>query len=213
MSALVQRRARSPDPERPPSFSTSLISVFETCSAGARPKMNAVPRQIAARNANTMPSSVNLIQYGFPTSATAASKSRMPMIDNPNPSTPLRIASRTLSTSSCRTMRNRVAPSEMRTEISRARFADRARSRFATFAHAIRRTKPTAPISVRKISLIWPPLYRSLNVITVGLMSLFVAGKSCASRSAIVLSSACACAVVTPLASRANTWKFRASRF
>ena len=38
MSAAVQRRARRPpDPERPPSFSTSLTLVFEMCSAGARP--------------------------------------------------------------------------------------------------------------------------------------------------------------------------------
>ena len=67
-------------------------------------------------------------------------------------------ASSTLSTSSCRTMRQRVAPSDTRTEISRERFAERASSRLATFAQAMSSTKPTAPISDRNTSLIWPPL-------------------------------------------------------
>ena len=68
------------------------------------------------------------------------------------------IDSSTLSTSSWRTMRQRVAPSETRTDISRARPAERASSRLATLAQAISRTKPTAPISDRKTSLIGPPL-------------------------------------------------------
>jgi hypothetical protein len=64
MSALVQRRARRPpEPLRPPlSFSTSLMSVREMCSAGARPKMIPVARQTVAKNAKTLPSIVNLIQ-------------------------------------------------------------------------------------------------------------------------------------------------------
>ena len=50
ISELVQRRARMPAvPDRPPSFNTSLTSVFETWSAGASPKITPVPRQIAAR--------------------------------------------------------------------------------------------------------------------------------------------------------------------
>ena len=51
MSALVQRRARGPPvPLRPPppSFITSLTSVFDTCSAGARPNSTPVARQIGA---------------------------------------------------------------------------------------------------------------------------------------------------------------------
>jgi hypothetical protein len=79
-----------------------------------------------ADDMKTRPSKVNLIQYGLPTSATAASNSRMPTIDNPSPSMPPMTASSTLSTSSCRTIRRRVAPSDTRTEISRDRFADRA---------------------------------------------------------------------------------------
>ena len=62
-SAPDQRRTRIPaDPERPPSLRISFTSVFETCSAGARPKITPVPRQTAARKANTLPSIVNWIQ-------------------------------------------------------------------------------------------------------------------------------------------------------
>ena len=163
--APVQRRARLPPvPDRPPaSFSTSCTSVFETCSAGARPKTMPVPRQMAARNASTTPSIVNFIQYGLPTSAVSrASKRRTPRIESPRPRTPLTIASRTLSTSSWRTMRQRLAPSDTRTAISRVRCVERASSRFATFAHAISSTKATAPISERKMSRICPPVIRWL---------------------------------------------------
>ena len=79
ISALVHRRARMPLlPDRPPFFSTSLRSVFDTCSAGARPKMMPVPRQTAAKKANTCASIVNVIQYGLPTLWVAASNSRTP---------------------------------------------------------------------------------------------------------------------------------------
>lgn len=63
ISAPVQRLARTPAvPNRPPSFSTSFTSVFEMCKAGARPNSTPVPRQIAARYANTPRSIVNWIQ-------------------------------------------------------------------------------------------------------------------------------------------------------
>ncbi len=71
-----------------------------------------------------------------------ASNHRIPAYASPRPATPLTNASSTLSTSSCRTRRHRVAPIEMRTAISRERSEARASRRFATFAQAIRRTKP-----------------------------------------------------------------------
>ncbi len=166
MSALVQRRARMPlVPERPPpSFITSPTSVFEIWSAGARPNRTPVPTQINPKNATTNGSIVNVIQYGFPNAGllTAASNIRTPTTDTPSPRAPLASDSSTLSTSSWRTMRQRPAPSETRTAISRDRAADRASSRFATFAHAIRRTKPTAPINDRNTTLIGPFATRSL---------------------------------------------------
>ena len=67
---------------------------------------------------------------------------------------PLITASSTLSTSSCRTIRHRLAPSATRTATSRDRSAARASSRLATLEQAISRTKATAPISAQNIVLI-----------------------------------------------------------
>ncbi len=173
----VSQRARAPpDCPRPPSFIRSFRFVFDTCIAGASPKTMPVARQIAAKYPNTARSRSKTIQYGFPTPATAASNSRTPTEVSPNPSRPPRQASMTLSMSSCRTIRPRLAPSAVRTAISRARYAERASSRLATFAHAMSSTKPTAPSSERKISRIGPPLKRSLNVIRRASMFLFCSG-------------------------------------
>ncbi len=93
------------------------------------------------------------------------------------PKAPPRHPRTTLSTSSCRTTRQRDAPRATRTAISRERFAARDSSRLATFAHAISSTKPTAPIIARKICRIGPPLKRWLNVITSAVgKSLLVSG-------------------------------------
>ena len=78
----------------------------------------------------------------------------MPIAAMPSPASPLMTARITLSISSCRTTRQREAPREMRTEISRARLVERDSSRLATFAHAISSTKATAPISDRNTVLI-----------------------------------------------------------
>ena len=50
------------------------------------------------------------------------------------------------SVSSCRTIRERLAPTARRTAISLLRVEARARSRLATLAQAISRTNPTMPI-------------------------------------------------------------------
>ena len=62
--ALAQRRVRRPPvPDRPPdSFITSFTSVFDTCSAGAKPNSTPVATQIAAKNTITLGSMVNFIQ-------------------------------------------------------------------------------------------------------------------------------------------------------
>ena len=69
-------------------------------------------------------------------------------------------ASRALSTSNWRTMRLRLAPSAARSARSCSRRASRASIRFATFAHAIKSTKPTAPISTASAGLM-PPVSTS----------------------------------------------------
>ncbi len=173
MSALVQRRARGPPvPPRPPppSFITSLRSVFDTCSAGARPNSTPVARQMAPRKTKTIGSIVNVIQYGLPMSVvTCASNHLMPRIASPSPSTPPIDESSTLSTSSCRMIRQRLAPSDTRTAISRDRRVARPSRRLATLAQAISSTKTTAPISERKMSRSWGPAIHSLKVMTFGL--------------------------------------------
>ena len=76
----------------------------------------------------------------------------------PSPSRPLTVDSSRLSTSSWRTMRQRLAPSDTRTASRASGAAERASSRLATLAHAISSTNATAPISDRKISLICGPV-------------------------------------------------------
>ena len=75
----VQRRALMPvDPERPPSLSTSLRLVLETCSAGASPNTTPVTKQIAKKNSRTVGSIEKTMKYGLPTSCVMESKIRMP---------------------------------------------------------------------------------------------------------------------------------------
>ncbi len=64
------------------------------------PKMMPVAKHTATRKAKTVASIVNLIQYGFPTSATAMSNSRTPTSERIHPKTPPRNASSVLSTRS-----------------------------------------------------------------------------------------------------------------
>ncbi len=60
MRTSAHRRARRPPLlPRDPSYKTSLTSVFEICSAGAKPKRTAVARHTPAMNTNTIGSMVN----------------------------------------------------------------------------------------------------------------------------------------------------------
>ena len=108
----------------------------------------------------------------------ARSNRRMPIAAMPRPPRPLIAASMTLSISSCLITRQRDAPSDMRTEISRARLVARDSSRLATFAQAISSTNATAPINDRNTVRIGPPFWLSLKVWTRAWMSLLVSGLS-----------------------------------
>ena len=77
--------------------------------------------QTPVKNANTLASIENTIQYGTPTSAVSASNQRMRIMPRPRPTPPLMKASSRLSTINWRTMRHLVAPSATRTAISRDR--------------------------------------------------------------------------------------------
>ena len=74
----------------------------------------------------------------------------MPTMPSAEPSAAPAKESSTLSVSSCRTMRPRLAPIAARMAISRRRPMARANSRLATLAQAISRTKLTAPASTSR---------------------------------------------------------------
>ena len=73
----------------------------------------------------------------------------MPRVPITSPAAPPASDSTTLSVSSWRTIRARLAPSADRMAISRWRTLARTSSRLATFAHAISRTKLTAPARIQ----------------------------------------------------------------
>ena len=80
-----------------------------------------------------------------------------PPYPSTKPQRPPAAASIRLSTSSCRTMRQRLAPRARRSVTSRVRSAARASNRLATLAQAISRTNPTAPRSSPKVTIVSPP--------------------------------------------------------
>ena len=125
-----------------------------------------------------------------------------------NPNAPAMEANSTLSIRSCRTTRQRVAPSAVRTLISRERRPDRARSRLLTLAHAISSTHDTAPNSDRNIGWVAVPVYGR----TAARKFRFVAGYSRASRSVRAASSACACDIEMPSTRRPPARNWRRSR-
>ena len=117
------RICREPVLPRPPSLSTSCRS---RCAPPAAPapdrRSMPVARQMAARKAKTTPSIVNCIQYGLPTSATAASNSRDADDARAEPEHAADAApaagSRPAAAARCASA---LAPSATRTAISRAR--------------------------------------------------------------------------------------------
>ena len=81
----------------------------------------------------------------------------MPTEASSVPISPETAASRTLSVSSCRTIRPALAPSAARTAISRARATLRASERLVTLAAAMRNTQNTAPPSIHNARRDWGP--------------------------------------------------------
>ena len=102
-----------------------------------------------------------------------------------------------LSTSNCRTIRPRVAPSDVRIAISRCRVLERINIRFATFAQAINNTSPTAPSSTNSGVFNSPVNCRRIGT-TAAPHFVSKAGCSCASCAAMTFISACACEISRP---------------
>jgi len=87
-----------------------------------------------------------------------------------------------------------------------ARDAPRARSRFATFAHAISSTNPTAPSSTKR-RVRTGPIAPSSSSATRAVRRAFDLGSFSRCRPAIARISALACSSVTPGLSRPTTWR------
>ena len=132
------------EPPRVDSLSAAERSILEVCSAGTSPKNSPVAIETSAVNPRTRP--LTDTSGREPAGRLAMIAFKPPQAKIP-PSTPPKIASSTLSVSSCRTIRPRPAPSEDRTAISVRREAARASSNPATLAQAISSTNPTAPCS------------------------------------------------------------------
>ena len=113
--------------------------------------------------------------------------------------------SRRLSATSCRTRRDRPAPSAERMANSRLRSMPLARSRLATFAQPMPRTSTTAP-NISTSGSRTPPIRCSRSGTTTALLVALVRGCSLASAAEIVSISLWACSTVTPGARRATTF-------
>src|SRR5205085_2667059 len=120
------------------------------------------------------------------------------------PSPPPASASSRLSVNSCRMMRTRPAPSAVRIAISFERDAARASRRFATFAHAIKSTKPTAPSRTRS-DVRKSPTKSSCRETRRARRRASECGYWAARRPAVAVTSAAACSKETPGLSFATT--------
>ena len=131
-----------PDP-RPPSFNVSCRFGLETRIAGTKPNRIAHSSAMPAVNNKTLQSIPTSLARGNP-EGKCCSATFVPHAASNNPSPPPATASSVLSVRSWRMILPLPAPSAARTANSRLRPIERAKSRFATFTHAIESTKPTA---------------------------------------------------------------------
>ena len=113
--------------------------------AGTKPKSTPVSSETASVKASTRQFRLRSTPLGkIPVSLSVSARSAL-LLQNAKstPTAPPNAASSTLSVSSCRTRRQRPAPTASRTLISALRKAARASNRFATLAHAISSTSVT----------------------------------------------------------------------
>src|SRR5436190_23775159 len=145
MRALAKRERLTP-PACALSFSAEARSTRVPCHAGARPNKIPVSSETRAVNANTRASRPTSGRTGNVGGVRRSSTGRNQFVST-SPRPPLNNASSTLSVSTCRINRQRVAPIEERTAISLRRAKARASMRLAALAQAMTSTIRTAPIS------------------------------------------------------------------
>ncbi len=194
----------------PSALSASVKFGFELCHAGTKPQSNAVIIDKAKVKPSAGRLSSTVWSWGSISLPKVFNKSTL-QIASSNPSPAPVNASKALSVSAWRNNRQRDAPRAVRMLISDACSVERASSRFATFAHAIKSTNATAPNSSHNV------FCRSRTVSsckpTRWIPQLVFDSGCCASkRCAMVLNSDWACCTVTPSFSRPIARRWRAER-
>ena len=145
-TSVCRSRPRGPVPVADVAFSVAPTSGRDARSAGTRPARMAAATESVVAKIRLRPSSPLSNATGYGVGGTNRfSRPDAQFAATRPPAHPAADSSR-LSTSSCRTMRPREAPTARRTAISRWRPAARTRSRPATFAHAMSSTSPTITI-------------------------------------------------------------------
>ena len=141
-----------PTPLARPDATTGSRSMRDACTAGTTPNSRLAATEATSVKASTRPSIPISAARGSPSGA-SATNAATPQRASTRPAPADTAASSRLSVINCATIRPRPAPSAARTASSLARPVARAISRFATFAHAINNTRPTAPNSSISVGL------------------------------------------------------------
>ena len=134
------------------------MSRLAVCSAGTSPKSSVVNIATSRLKASTGMFSRMTASRGIVPSGMSAAMAFVPPYANRQPSAAPPAASSTLSTSSWRMTRHRLAPRATRIAISRSRAVARVSSMLATLLHAMRSSNPTAAASVYSVVLNWPTM-------------------------------------------------------
>ena len=143
MSAATNRERRGL-PAAVSSFNADAGLTRVPCQAGTRPKRIPVSNETSAVYASTRTSALTSGRIGSDGGVSRSSSGSDALVSS-RPRPPLSSASSTLSLSSCLTRRQREAPIDERTAISRCRATARASIRLAALAHAISRTREPRP--------------------------------------------------------------------
>ena len=124
------------------------------CKAGARPNRMLLTMEMARAKTSVRRSSAASSMIDCSGGKNPGSTSAV-QSENSRPSAPPASASTTLSVTSCRSTRARLAPSARRIAISRFRVVALEMTSAARFAHAMRSTRPTALMRIAEIVAIW----------------------------------------------------------
>ena len=163
-NTLLHRRGTAPTDCRV-LFNDSFKSSLETDRAPTKPNPTATSEIASPTNTNTRASILTSCALGTIDGPSASSRST-PQFTNTSPDAAANTASTRPSTSNCLTIFQRLAPSAARIASSLCRLAERINNRFATFAHAISSSNPTANSSTSSARRL-PPTISSCKGVTV----------------------------------------------